>query len=598
MTLGDEDSFRSASKIWPLVFAAYRVAIDADLWEGTKWSSLRNDGRARMLVAQLTGYAQDATNPRNWSPREIVVEYLKIYADEDSADPSPDPPEWFEAAKFDNLTLSSDSSIVYLNALREPGVQQTWYVDANGSMGGYDGSKMNARNMRLQLALQADWPLTGVKGAGGKASDDPNRIYGRVTEKPRFTFQVNAEEMDYVEYLRSDQSRPVGAALLDKISDAKSQAAFPEKQTEGDELFTDRVNETTGRLPRHADLRNQDVKRVEIHATLNIEPVSLGMRPGLAVSLEAGDSIPVVGVTKTVVFRAEAFGNEGQTTAIIGPPDSAAIYDPPRASRGSAGFNSGINTGSGKKSDPYEIYDSKPSSPGQSSVPTPSDYELSSSGKTMGGVEASKAVAPLNQAQQRIQNANRMAAEARDAGDNAAAERHEKAARKMGVSEENRAFVEAAKNSMPTTSVNGQVVNLEHAFGKSLVGGGFTMPGGGRQVRAGDLGRGGDQVTTSINGKTMDLSNAGGMTDTRAADTHDRKNFRSSLDNNPVGMLGAIASVSRMGGVSGPKARPVGPASKPVAAPATSIQQMMGKAAPRQKSGLDAEALEMDNLQR
>jgi len=351
-TKGDEDSFRSACKIWPLVYAAYRVAIDADLWEGTKWAGMKNDGRARMLVAQLTGYSQDASNPRNWTPREIVVEYLKIYADEDTSDPSPDDPEWFEAAKFDNLTLSADSTIVFLNALREPGVAQTWYVNADGSLGGYDGSKMHSRNMRIQLALQADWPLTGVKGNGGAKSDDPNRIAGRVADKPRFSFQVNAEEMDYVEFIRSEQSRPVGAALLDKLNDARSQSAFPEKQTEGNELFTDRTNSTTGRLPRHADLRNQDVKRVDIHATLNIEPVSLGMRPGLNLSVEAGDSIPILGVAKTVIFRAEALGEEGQTTVIIGPPDSAAIYDPPTSARSRSVFNSGSSKNTG--TDPYD----------------------------------------------------------------------------------------------------------------------------------------------------------------------------------------------------------------------------------------------------
>jgi len=354
---GDEDSFRSASKIWPLVYAAYRPSLDADLWEGTKWgtpeSNLKNDGRARILVAQLTGYSQDASNPRNWTPREIVVEYLKIFGDEDITWEEPPAPEWFEAAKFDNLTLSADSTIVFLNALREPGIAQTWYSEINpDSQGQYDGKYMYPRNVRLQLALQADWPITGVKGSGGDKSDDPNRIAGRVAEKPRFCYQVNAEEMDYVEYLRSNESRPVGAALLDKLHDGRSAAAFPAKQTEGDELFTDRRNATTGRLPRHADLRNQDVKRVDIHATLNIEPISLGMWPGLNLSLEAGDSIPILGVVKTVIFRAEAFGDEGQTTVIIGPPDSAAIYDPPSSARSRISFNAGSSKSTGN--DPYK----------------------------------------------------------------------------------------------------------------------------------------------------------------------------------------------------------------------------------------------------
>jgi hypothetical protein len=380
-TKGDLDSFQAASRIWPLVYAAYSVRIDADIWEGTKWAGMKNDGRPRMKVAQLTGYAQDATNPRNWSPREIVVEYLKIYADENTDDPSPEDPEWFEASRFDNLTLSSDSTIVMLSALREPGPNNTWYVDQAGA-GQFDYTKMHARHIRIQLALEADWPLTGVKGNGGQAADDPNRASARIAEGPRWSFVVAAEEMDYDEYLRSDQSRPVGAALIDKLNDGTTQAAFGPRQTEGNELFTDRVNKMTGRLPRHADARNRDVKRVAINATLNIEPISIGMRPGLGASVEAGDSIPIMGVVKGVHFRAEAVGQEGQTTVILAPADSGAIYDPPSTARGSAGYNIGTTTQTKKKQD--DVYDSGGGGSGSGSGgsgrggsynnPAPADY--------------------------------------------------------------------------------------------------------------------------------------------------------------------------------------------------------------------------------
>lgn len=421
--VGTQNSFEQACKIWPLVFCAYRIPLSADIWAGTKWAGMKNGGRPRIKPAQLTGYQQDASNPRNWQPREIVVEYLRQYEDEDTTDPDPEPDEWFEAARFDNLTLTADSTIAIVSALREPANSQTWYsrYDGEAGDGTYRGSKMAARPVRIQMALEADFPITGLKGNGGAAEDDPNRIYARVDDSIRWTYTSFAESMDYVEYLRHTDSRPVGQAKPEKLSDSLTQAAFPAKMTEGNELFTDRENIDTGRLPRHADLRNKDVKRVVIHGTLNIEPVAIGIKPGLNLSIDGGGGIPVAGVVKSVTFRADG-GDEGQTTVEIGPPDSAAIYDPPVARRGSVSNNSGINTSGstgGGKTETYETHkggsqetssggdspyttptaksvsypESKPSISSYNDTPASApvdDYEQSSSGKTPGRPEAGK----------------------------------------------------------------------------------------------------------------------------------------------------------------------------------------------------------------
>lgn len=404
--LGTQNSFEQACKIWPLVYCAYRIPLGADIWGDTKWAGMSNGGRPRIKPAQLTGYQQDASNPRNWQPREIVVEYLKQYATEDETDVSPDPDEWFEAARFDNLTLTADSTIAIVSALREPTPAQTWYSTITGTDDStYRGSRMHARPVRIQMALEADWPITGVKGTGGGPEEDPNRIYARVNDEIRWTYTVFAEPMDYVEYLRHTDSRPVGQAKIEKIGDSESQTTFEARMSTNNELFTDRNDEETGRLPRHADLRNKDVKRVAVHASLNIEPIAIGMKPGLNISLDGGGGLPIAGVVKSVTFRADG-GDEGQTTVEIGPPDSAAIYDPPivRTSKiqsANSGTNTSGNTGGGRgQPDTYgsgtqqsggDVQAPKMPTPSPASASKAMDestgYQQSSSGKTPGRPE-------------------------------------------------------------------------------------------------------------------------------------------------------------------------------------------------------------------
>ena len=346
---GSQFSFQSACRRWPLVFCAYRIKLGYNPWAGTKWDKMLNGGVPRLKPFQLTGYQQDQSNPRNWQPREIIVEYFDDFQDKWdltgaggtwNTPPTPFSTDnlWHEALRYDNLTLSADGTMVFLSALRDAQTPQSWVSQATAGPDGtgntignqtYRGDTMRKRPLRIQLAIEGDWPITSLQGNGGGKDDDPNRIYDRVATGPRFCWQVTNQPGDYVEYLRLETSRPIGAANLDLINDGVS---FPAKMSVNNELFTDRIDNNTGRIADHATARVKDVKRVEISASLEVEALAPAHRPGISMTLEGGDTIPVYGVIKTVILRSQAKSKEeGQTTVIVEPPETSAIYDQPKA---------------------------------------------------------------------------------------------------------------------------------------------------------------------------------------------------------------------------------------------------------------------------
>lgn len=353
----DAEAFRAASTIFPDVFCAYRVSRGADIWSGTKWSGFHNGGLyAKIKPAQLTGYNEDDANPRNWIPRGIVVEY-RVTAYEEANLPAGKTP-WIPAARYDGLTLSPDQEIVYLPVLRDTlasgsSAGQSWFsnIDPNnppsGYPGVYAGQYLARREVRLNLALEADWPLTGRAGKGGAASDDPNGTNARINgAAPKFTYQSVASSMDYVEYLRQATSRPNGEGRIDPVL-----AFFPAKAAQGDELFTDRIDATTGRLPNHAVARNKNVKRIEYSGVINVQGLNPAFYPGLGCTIEGSNTIPCFGVMKCVVF--DATGDQ-LSSVEFGSPDSSVIYDSPSGPR--AGYSS-APSGSIASSTPYDPYD-------------------------------------------------------------------------------------------------------------------------------------------------------------------------------------------------------------------------------------------------
>lgn len=307
-TPNQEAAFKQACEIWQDVYRDYRMKPGADIWNGTKWNGWHNGGaHPRFKPMLLTGDNNASDNPKFWMPRQIKVEYKSGS-------------NWVFAGRFDGLTLTPDGQVIQLPGLRDTigpdGYGETW---RNSGPTLYNGATLEARTIRFAaVAVEADWRITG------RAAGDPNRTSARVAKSGnKSTFLTVAEELDYVDDLRN-KSHPAGStdAGLQEVFDS-----FADKCIAGDELFSDRQDAATGRLPRHATARLADVKRIEYTGQVVIARLNPALRPGMAISIESADPIPTYSVIKSVTFE----GDAPQVTIVeLGAADSATIYDIPQ----------------------------------------------------------------------------------------------------------------------------------------------------------------------------------------------------------------------------------------------------------------------------
>lgn len=303
----DLTAFQVATTIWPDVYATYRVVQDANIWKGTKWEGWKNGYFPRIRARILTGWSDGGTNnPRDWEHRDVVVEYQN------------DSMEYHPAQRYDDLTISFDGTYVRFNALRDIFPPQTWkQADQNNAP--YLGSGMTKRYMRMTLALEADWRIVGEAGIAGTPEEaDPNSTRARVNnEDEQWTWLAVQQQDDYVEWLRKD-SEPCGVAQVP----SSVTTAFPDRATEGNELFTDRVSSTTGRIVQHANARLRDVKRIEYSGQVVLPRIATWIEPGMPVGIAGDNTIKCVGVIKMVTLDTMT----QSTTIEMGGYDSATIY--------------------------------------------------------------------------------------------------------------------------------------------------------------------------------------------------------------------------------------------------------------------------------
>jgi hypothetical protein len=334
-TNGDDDAaFELAKEKYPLWLVGYRLKLDFNPWKTTKWSSMANGGRLRIKPFICTGFQQDATNPRDWQPREIIVEKYRDLTKEikpPAVDTSGN--YWERAFRYDNLTLNPDSTIVMLAAIRDrPQSDSNWFQNPNGVLDGFGALKFGLnilpRPLRINLAVEADWPITGF------ANGDPNNTSARVDNTYRYTWAVACPPMAYVELLRSDKAWPEGKAILPGV------CTYPRKDQLGSELWSDLK---TGLLLNHANTRLPDVNRIENNAMLRIAMLAPGMRPGLAVQVDGNNVLVNKGVLKSVTFsmkgtsRRDPKDKAPDTWIEIGAPDWAPRMDTAQNSPPSSG---------------------------------------------------------------------------------------------------------------------------------------------------------------------------------------------------------------------------------------------------------------------
>ncbi len=348
------EAFKAAREAHPLVFVAYRIKPGFNIWKNTKWA-LQNSNYPAILPHQLTSDQQGGvTNPRDLLFKPILIEW------EASSQGSG---AWTVAGRYQDLAVHADGQFIMVPMMADAAPPQTWYNTQTPfatAYQSYNGATMKPLNIRLNLAAQADWALTG------RASGDPNQSGGRVAGS-KSTFLTVADPLDYVEHLRQG-SKPLG---LEKMTPAIGN--FPDKSSAGNELFTDRVDATNGRLPNHATVRLKDVRRVEYTGEVVLPKINPGLMPGRALSIETANGIPTFSVARTITHDAAA-----QTTTVeLAAADRRGIFDIPSAP---SSYSSGGSGGSPVEKGGDSAY--TPSTGGKSPTPPASynDYGGGSSG--------------------------------------------------------------------------------------------------------------------------------------------------------------------------------------------------------------------------
>lgn len=290
-TNGDNKfAFDSAAKIWPYVYAAWRVTSGAQIFQGCNSPSQTTSAQhPRFRPVLLTGQQVDDANPKDWDSREIVVETLNgLTASEGgSTDPMNDG-NWTPVQKFDGLALTPDSRIVFIPWLRDaaPIGAASWTVLPPANNGNYYGPDMRALDIRLTaVSIEADFCISS------KSTTDINQTAGRLSgDCGQFTWTTKAGPLEYVYWLRKN-SYPVGVAK----TDATYATSFGDRCTAGSELFSDQA-----RLDFHAEARQEDVCQIEYSGSLTIKKLVPSIYPGLCVSIVTIGGIRVVAVVKTV----------------------------------------------------------------------------------------------------------------------------------------------------------------------------------------------------------------------------------------------------------------------------------------------------------
>ncbi len=293
----DRDAFLEATRIWPNVYCAYRVKETFDITLGTKWAHkkglmFRRNPKIRPTL--VTGINMDEANPRDWLPRQIVIETEVSTAD------------WRPCALYDGLTVSLDGSYFMVPALRDhPTKHPTWSGDLATPSG------LTAENIRATLAVECDWPVSGW--AGGFF--DPNKSYRRVHQSEghqQFTYLALAAPMDYVEWLRHQDARPAGSQVNGAVISGRK-IQFPARATDAHpELFSDKPGPTGnpsagGRIMRHVLARLSDVKRIEGTGQIVFKQLEPGAFPGAVIDGVLDSGFPISAkVVRSVTIEANS----------------------------------------------------------------------------------------------------------------------------------------------------------------------------------------------------------------------------------------------------------------------------------------------------
>ena len=304
---GDSQSaFEGACQIWPWVYNAYRIVGSQIPWKDTKWSNCTSHGHPRIRESLITMPPGANTNNINdWIPLQYTWEYLDNYG------------SWQEAEPSDGMQLTPDRRIICLPGLRK---QEQTFMPKDYSINPYKSDNIKARPLRATLAVEAEWPITGKSGQGeGNGNGDPNGVGNLVSKERYFTYSCVSLPGDYSEWLRHTDSRPEGTLTIEPFKTTM----WPAAMTEGKELYTDRTNKSTGRLPNHAKVRLTDVARIEFNGFINLQSLNVSLLPGTNIQIRGDNCLPVISVVKSLTIDT----NKQNVTIELTSHDRQTIYD-------------------------------------------------------------------------------------------------------------------------------------------------------------------------------------------------------------------------------------------------------------------------------
>lgn len=329
-------AFKAACNTWPHVFASYRIKQGEPIWRDTKWHTMDANlaPYPRLRAYLLSSYSdrQTGSNPRDVIPRDVVIEYY-------------DGAAWQPAERYNFFELSKDGFYFSLRGLRDKeGTPHTWKQSGSASL--YTGSSMVKREIRLTIPMESDWRITGRAGLADSegSPDDPNQTAERLdASEKNYTYLAVAEALDYVEYLRKG-AHPNGVGGVGGVSATVD--SFEDACTEGQELFSDRINEGKGRIVDHAKARLSDVKRILYGGQIVLATFNPAIRPGDPISIAGADgNLRCPSVVKTVTHDAALQG----TILEAGARDASTIYDIPRGAKGISKPNATTQTSASVK---------------------------------------------------------------------------------------------------------------------------------------------------------------------------------------------------------------------------------------------------------
>jgi len=312
----DADALAMAFRAEPRVYAAWKVKEGYAAHEQTQWAEWPQPNNPRILAHLLSGYAQGNNNPRDWNPRETVLEYYNT-----------DDAEWQPCSRFDDLTIIDEGKAFIVEGLRTSSDPVTWKGDPATTSG------MGANKMRITCAVEREFRIVGT------AQGDPNNTSARVNNAGEsFTFLAVAEDGDYSHWERY-HSRPNGNAvsepeLSQKFPDASK--GSPDPTTGETFLFSDLLDETSSssgragsaqvRISRHAEHRLEDVKRIDYNGVLTMHTWNPGIKPGMQVIVDlGGNSLNPKAIIKSVKFNSMTQSQEIELMS----GDNSVIYDVP-----------------------------------------------------------------------------------------------------------------------------------------------------------------------------------------------------------------------------------------------------------------------------